>query len=144
MPTDREHDIVLFGATGFTGGLTAQYLAEHAPAKTRWALAGRNMAKLEAVRERLGETKPKLKKLRLALPTTPRERTGNPEGRRSVGRRFHQVKGFREEREKLLATGLFSRFAAQNNVQDSGRSCHPLEHPSDRFRIGRVLNIENS
>lgn len=65
MPTDREHDIVLFGATGFTGGLTAQYLAEHAPAKTRWALAGRNMAKLEAVRERLGETKPKLKKLAL-------------------------------------------------------------------------------
>ena len=58
MPTDREHDIVLFGATGFTGGLTAQYLAEHAPAKTRWALAGRNMAKLEAVRERLGRPSP--------------------------------------------------------------------------------------
>lgn len=51
---EREYDIVLFGATGFTGGLTAEYLAEHADAGTRWALAGRNRSKLEAVRERLG------------------------------------------------------------------------------------------
>ncbi len=28
---DRPFDIVLFGATGFTGGLTADYLAAHAP-----------------------------------------------------------------------------------------------------------------
>jgi short subunit dehydrogenase-like uncharacterized protein len=54
MP-DREHDIVLFGATGFTGGLTAEYLARHADAGTRWALAGRNREKLEAVRARLGD-----------------------------------------------------------------------------------------
>ena len=32
---DREFDIVLFGATGFTGGLTAEYLARHAPAELR-------------------------------------------------------------------------------------------------------------
>jgi len=51
---DREYDVVLFGATGFTGGLTAEYLAEHAPEGLRWALAGRNKAKLEAVRKRLG------------------------------------------------------------------------------------------
>lgn len=49
----REYDIVLFGATGFTGQLTAEYLAEHAPADCRWALAGRNRAKLEAVRDGL-------------------------------------------------------------------------------------------
>lgn len=49
----RPYDIVLFGATGYTGGLTAEYLARHAPADARWALAGRSMAKLEAVRERL-------------------------------------------------------------------------------------------
>jgi len=53
MP-DRDHDIVLFGATGFTGALTAQYLAEHADAGTRWALAGRSPSKLEAVRAGLG------------------------------------------------------------------------------------------
>jgi short subunit dehydrogenase-like uncharacterized protein len=53
MPADREHDIVLFGATGFTGGLTAEYLARHAGPETRWALAGRSQGKLEALRERL-------------------------------------------------------------------------------------------
>jgi short subunit dehydrogenase-like uncharacterized protein len=52
---EREHDIVLFGATGFTGALTAEYLAAHADPGTRWALAGRNRSKLEAVRGRLGE-----------------------------------------------------------------------------------------
>ncbi|MBJ7518948.1 MAG: saccharopine dehydrogenase NADP-binding domain-containing protein [Solirubrobacteraceae bacterium] len=52
--TDREYDVVLFGATGFTGGLTAEYLAAHAPAGTRWAIAGRSPEKLEAVRARLG------------------------------------------------------------------------------------------
>ncbi|WP_210502939.1 saccharopine dehydrogenase family protein [Nocardioides xinjiangensis] len=50
----RDLDIVLFGATGFTGGLTADYLAAHAPAGLRWAIAGRNAAKLEGVRRRLG------------------------------------------------------------------------------------------
>lgn len=48
-----KYDIVLFGGTGFTGGLTAEYLALHAPPSTRWALAGRNQAKLEALRDRL-------------------------------------------------------------------------------------------
>jgi short subunit dehydrogenase-like uncharacterized protein len=55
---DREHDIVLFGATGFTGGLTAEYLALHAAADVRWALAGRNLGKLEAVRARLATLRP--------------------------------------------------------------------------------------
>ncbi|WP_436759664.1 saccharopine dehydrogenase family protein [Streptosporangium sp. V21-05] len=54
MPDDRPYDIVLFGATGFTGALTADYLARHAGPSLRWALAGRNRAKLEAVRERIG------------------------------------------------------------------------------------------
>lgn len=49
MATDREFDLVLLGATGFTGGLTARYLAEHAPQNLRWALAGRNGAKLQAL-----------------------------------------------------------------------------------------------
>ena len=61
----REHDLVLFGATGFTGGLTAEYLANHAPAGCRWALAGRNRGKLEAVRDRLTEIDPALADLPL-------------------------------------------------------------------------------
>src|SRR3712207_5171502 len=56
----RDHDVVLFGATGFTGALTAEYLAQHAPPGTRWALAGRNQEKLDALRERLGVDVPTL------------------------------------------------------------------------------------
>jgi len=49
----RQFDLVLFGATGFTGGLTASYLAAHGPREMRWALVGRNRSKLEAVAARL-------------------------------------------------------------------------------------------
>jgi short subunit dehydrogenase-like uncharacterized protein len=51
---ERDYDIVLFGATGFTGALTAEYLARNAGPDTRWALAGRSQSKLEEVRRRLG------------------------------------------------------------------------------------------
>ncbi|MGN6782653.1 MAG: saccharopine dehydrogenase family protein [Marmoricola sp.] len=64
---DRPYDIVLLGATGFTGELTAAYLAEHAPADCRWALAGRNRAKLEAVRTRLAATTSKAADLPLVV-----------------------------------------------------------------------------
>jgi saccharopine dehydrogenase (NAD+, L-glutamate forming) len=50
---DRAHEIVLLGATGFTGTLTAEYLARNAPPGTRLALAGRSLPKLEALRARL-------------------------------------------------------------------------------------------
>jgi short subunit dehydrogenase-like uncharacterized protein len=50
----RDHDVVVFGATGFVGKLTAAYLAEHAPAGTRVALGGRSLDKLERVRSELG------------------------------------------------------------------------------------------
>jgi short subunit dehydrogenase-like uncharacterized protein len=50
---ERQYDLALFGATGFTGGLTAEYLAANAPAGLSWALVGRNRAKLEAVLARL-------------------------------------------------------------------------------------------
>jgi short subunit dehydrogenase-like uncharacterized protein len=56
---DREHDVVVFGATGFTGALTAEYLAGVADAG-RWAIAGRSREKLEAVRERLSADVPVL------------------------------------------------------------------------------------
>jgi short subunit dehydrogenase-like uncharacterized protein len=58
MPGEREFDVALFGATGFTGGLTADYLAAAAPAGLRWALVGRNRAKLEAVAARLAAASP--------------------------------------------------------------------------------------
>ena len=54
MAAQREFDIVLYGATGFAGKLTAEYLS-HAAGSARVALAGRSQDKLLAVRETLGE-----------------------------------------------------------------------------------------
>ena len=51
--TDREHDLVVLGATGFVGRLLAAYLAKHAPAGVRIALAGRSRDRLESVRSSL-------------------------------------------------------------------------------------------
>ena len=51
--TDRPYDVVLFGATGFVGILTAEYLAAQAPEGLRWAIAGRGKEKLERLRDRL-------------------------------------------------------------------------------------------
>ena len=62
---DRPYDLVLFGATGFTGRLTAEYLARNAPAECRWALAGRNRAKLEQVRADLAAIEPRCAELPL-------------------------------------------------------------------------------
>lgn len=56
----RDRDIVLFGATGFTGGLTAAELAQRAPSGAKIALAGRSLEKLELVRERLAAAAPRL------------------------------------------------------------------------------------
>ena len=54
----RTYDVVVFGATGFTGRLVAEYLLETygANGDLRWAMAGRNQAKLEEVAAELGAT----------------------------------------------------------------------------------------
>ncbi len=53
--TPREFDIVLYGATGFVGKLTAQYLAQ-AAGGARVALAGRSTERLRGIRDSLGES----------------------------------------------------------------------------------------
>jgi short subunit dehydrogenase-like uncharacterized protein len=59
--SQRDLDLVLFGATGYTGGLVADYLAGVAGTRPlRWALAGRNHGKLETVRARLAPASPEL------------------------------------------------------------------------------------
>ncbi|MBV8182107.1 MAG: saccharopine dehydrogenase NADP-binding domain-containing protein [Mycobacterium sp.] len=55
MTATREYDIVLYGATGFVGKLTAEYLAR-AGGDVRIALAGRSTERLLAIRETLGES----------------------------------------------------------------------------------------
>jgi short subunit dehydrogenase-like uncharacterized protein len=82
----RPLDIVLFGATGFTGGLTAEYLARNAPEGTRWALAGRNPEKLAGVRERLAAIDPACAELELLEADS-----GDAESLRAVAERTHVV-----------------------------------------------------
>jgi short subunit dehydrogenase-like uncharacterized protein len=55
MTSQREFDLVLYGATGFAGRLTAEYLAK-AGGPARIALAGRSADKVRAVRDALGES----------------------------------------------------------------------------------------
>jgi len=54
MATDqtvrRTYDVVLFGATGFTGSLIAEYIARTYGSSIRWAIAGRNPSKLAKVK----------------------------------------------------------------------------------------------
>lgn len=53
MSTQRTYDVVVFGATGFTGRLVAEYLAA-SNESFRWAIAGRSSERLAAVKSELG------------------------------------------------------------------------------------------
>ncbi|WP_329379031.1 saccharopine dehydrogenase family protein [Streptomyces sp. NBC_01716] len=64
---ERPYHIVLFGATGFVGTLTAEYLALTAPASCRWAIAGRDRARLEKLRARLAGIAPRCADLSLLV-----------------------------------------------------------------------------
>jgi short subunit dehydrogenase-like uncharacterized protein len=69
MPTpraQRAHDLVLFGATGYTGRLVAERIA-HSGEKLRWALAGRDRTKLEHVRAALAAQVPECADLPLLV-----------------------------------------------------------------------------
>src|SRR5688572_12899934 len=48
----KAHDVVVFGASGFSGRLVAEYLAANA-GDVKWAIAGRSRDKLEAVQREL-------------------------------------------------------------------------------------------
>jgi len=52
----RDFDLIVYGATGFTGRLVAEYLVRTYPSgdAPRWAMAGRSLAKLEEVRDLIG------------------------------------------------------------------------------------------
>jgi short subunit dehydrogenase-like uncharacterized protein len=82
----RPYDLVLFGATGFTGGLTAEYLARNVPDGCRWALVGRSLPKLEQVRARLVAIDPTLDALPLLVADA-----GDPESLRAVAEQARVV-----------------------------------------------------
>ena len=56
MKSSNVFDIVVYGATGFTGQLVAEYLAAHykGDKQLKWAMAGRSLEKLAAVRDAIG------------------------------------------------------------------------------------------
>ena len=54
---NRDYDVVLYGASGFTGKQTVEYFARNLkPGQLRWAIAGRNRQKLEAVKAEIGNS----------------------------------------------------------------------------------------
>ena len=55
MPSSK-FDIIVYGSTGFTGQLVAEYLAAHYTGKDdpKWAMAGRSLEKLASVRDAIG------------------------------------------------------------------------------------------
>lgn len=68
---ERALDLVVFGATGFTGGLVAEYLARKGELPVeRWALAGRNPEKLDAVKRRLVEIDSSLEALKVLVASS--------------------------------------------------------------------------
>lgn len=52
MVTD--FDVIVYGATGYTGRLVAEYIARAYPSGVRWAMAGRSLSKLQEVRTEMG------------------------------------------------------------------------------------------
>ena len=50
----REYDVVIYGASGFTGRLVAEYMGQTYGGSENWAMAGRNTEKLAAVRDEIG------------------------------------------------------------------------------------------
>jgi short subunit dehydrogenase-like uncharacterized protein len=56
MKSSSKFDIVVYGATGFTGQLVCEYLAAHYKGESglKWAMAGRSLDKLKSVRDAIG------------------------------------------------------------------------------------------
>src|SRR5882757_3073374 len=54
MKPSSKFDIVVYGATGFTGQLIAEYLAARGKSDVKWAMAGRSLDKLATVRDAIG------------------------------------------------------------------------------------------
>jgi short subunit dehydrogenase-like uncharacterized protein len=52
---ERKYELILYGATGYTGKYTAEFLQLNAPTDLKWAIAGRNAQKLEEIGRELKE-----------------------------------------------------------------------------------------
>ena len=50
---ERDYQIIVWGATGFTGQIVTEYLDNNYGSEIRWAIAGRNLEKLQNVKQKL-------------------------------------------------------------------------------------------
>lgn len=58
VPDSRQYELVLLGATGYTGKLVAEWISTHLPKDLTWAVSGRNTTRLEKLLPELRELDP--------------------------------------------------------------------------------------
>lgn len=58
MPSDRQYDLVLLGPTGYTGKFCGEHIVNNLPTDLKWAVAGRSVAKIEPIVEKLKALNP--------------------------------------------------------------------------------------
>ena len=68
--SEEEYELILFGATGYTGKLCAEHITTHLPTDLRWALAGRSASKLSALAEELKAVNPNRSQPGLSVSTS--------------------------------------------------------------------------
>jgi len=71
--SERKFHVLIWGATGYTGSLVAEYFAKSAPKNLKWGIAGRDAAKLQKVKESLISIDPQLKDLEIILGNSSNE-----------------------------------------------------------------------
>jgi short subunit dehydrogenase-like uncharacterized protein len=87
--TDRQYQLVLLGATGYTGKLVAEWTTTHLPKDITWAVAGRNAHKLQTVVNELKELNPNRQQpgtlhARQNLPQANIQQPSKPSSRRKI------------------------------------------------------------
>ncbi|KAF1829276.1 hypothetical protein BDW02DRAFT_561476 [Decorospora gaudefroyi] len=73
----RQYELIVLGATGYTGKLVAEWVTTHLPADLEWAVAGRNAKKLQGVVDELTKLKPDRKQPAIETCELKREQLDN-------------------------------------------------------------------
>jgi len=60
---NRKFDVIVYGASGYSGAITCEYIANKAPRNFKWAIAGRDKVKLDELKKRLEEIDPQYSNL---------------------------------------------------------------------------------
>lgn len=127
MNADREFDVIVWGATGFTGRLVAEYLVQRkAQVPLRLALAGRNQKKLEALRAELTKLDPSAEKVHLLL--------GDSYDRRSLDRMA--------ARTKVICTtvGPYAKYGTQLVAACASSGTHYCDLTGEPQFIRRMID----